>query len=243
MIRDLMKIGVNLVRGRRWSGSSTRAERNAEERLLDLLLPKPGRATPRAGPWRCPSLGRRPGGAAGGGVPGPVVHREKLRKLSGTALEDRTVQVDVTRPRPGGDHGHAAWRTWGSSSRTCWARCSRRARSPGTCACARPRDPFAGGERAPCGHGQVTEAARRGRIRPASSSSTRSTNLRRPPGFGPGRVRGGAAGPSAGGRGLHGEHQVRHGPLGHILIIAAGAFHFSQPSDWCPNCRAGFPCG
>ena len=41
MIRDLLEIAIDMVRGERLEEVSDRAERNAEERVLDLLMPPP----------------------------------------------------------------------------------------------------------------------------------------------------------------------------------------------------------
>jgi ATP-dependent HslUV protease ATP-binding subunit HslU len=93
MIRDLVEIAVDMVREEKLEEVEDRAELNAEERLLDLLLP--------------PS----PTSAASG-APGPVVldgtsfppasqeshnrTREKLRQqFRESKLDDRTVEIDV----------------------------------------------------------------------------------------------------------------------------------------------------
>jgi ATP-dependent HslUV protease ATP-binding subunit HslU len=93
MIRDLVEIAVDMVREEKLEEVEDRAELNAEERLLDLLLP------PTAAP-------------AAAGAPGPVVvegnkfppasqeshnrTREKLRQqFRESKLDDRTVEIDV----------------------------------------------------------------------------------------------------------------------------------------------------
>src|ERR1700678_608346 len=93
MIRDLVEIAVDMVREEKLEEVEDRAELNAEERLLDLLLP------PSPAP-------------AATGAPGPVVvdgntfppasqeshnrTREKLRQqFRESKLDDRTVEIDV----------------------------------------------------------------------------------------------------------------------------------------------------
>jgi len=49
MIRDLVDSAINMVRGEREDEVFPTAERRAEERLLDLLLPRPPKIRPRAG--------------------------------------------------------------------------------------------------------------------------------------------------------------------------------------------------
>src|SRR6201994_3721065 len=92
MIRDLVEIAVDMVREEKLEEVEDRAELNAEERLLDLLLP--------------------PTPAPAASAPGPVVvdgnnfppasaeshnrTREKLRQqFRESKLDDRTVEIDV----------------------------------------------------------------------------------------------------------------------------------------------------
>src|SRR5882672_6879931 len=81
MIRDLAEIAIDMVREERLNEIGERAERNAEERLLDLLMPPPGETaeTPE-------SVDRT---------------REKLReRLRAGKLDDRMVEVDVKERAP-----------------------------------------------------------------------------------------------------------------------------------------------
>src|ERR671928_1097986 len=73
MIRDLVDIAIDMVREERLDEVAERAERNAEERLLDLLMP------PQTEP--SDSADRT---------------REKLReRLRAGKLDDRTVEIEV----------------------------------------------------------------------------------------------------------------------------------------------------
>ena len=79
MIRDLVEISIDMVREERLSEVGERAERNAEERLLDLLMP-PSQPEPAESMERS---------------------REKLReKLRSGKLDDRMVEVDVKERGP-----------------------------------------------------------------------------------------------------------------------------------------------
>lgn len=78
MIRDLVDIAIDMVREEKLDEVADRAERNAEERLLDLLMPPQPEATE--------SLERT---------------REKLReKLRAGKLDDRMVEIDVKQRGP-----------------------------------------------------------------------------------------------------------------------------------------------
>jgi ATP-dependent HslUV protease ATP-binding subunit HslU len=78
MIRDLVEISIDMVREERLSEVGERAERNAEERLLDLLMP--------AQPETTDSAERT---------------REKLRdRLRAGKLDDRMVEIDVKERGP-----------------------------------------------------------------------------------------------------------------------------------------------
>jgi ATP-dependent HslUV protease ATP-binding subunit HslU len=78
MIRDLVEISIDMVREERLAEVEDRAERNAEERLLDLLMPTPAEESE--------SVERT---------------REKLReRLRAGKLDDRMVELDVRERGP-----------------------------------------------------------------------------------------------------------------------------------------------
>src|ERR1700683_3115698 len=78
MIRDLVEIGIDMVREERLNEVGERAERNAEERLLDLLMTTQPEATDSADRTR-----------------------EKLReRLRSGKLDDRMVEIDVKERGP-----------------------------------------------------------------------------------------------------------------------------------------------
>jgi ATP-dependent HslUV protease ATP-binding subunit HslU len=83
MVRDLTEAAVDMVRREKEAESRERAERNVEERLLDLLLPPP---PPRPAADEAGDSGREQFRAT----------REKLRaQLRAGQLETRTVDVEV----------------------------------------------------------------------------------------------------------------------------------------------------
>ena len=94
MIRDLMEIGINMVRKEEAQRVKVKAEANAEDKLLDLLLPRK-KETP------APSYDVTPGGNAIPLGSGEDSTREKLRKLwRDGKLDDRMVEVNVTTSGP-----------------------------------------------------------------------------------------------------------------------------------------------
>uniref|UniRef100_I2Q749 ATP-dependent protease ATPase subunit HslU n=1 Tax=Desulfovibrio sp. U5L TaxID=596152 RepID=I2Q749_9BACT len=98
MVRDLMEIGVNLVRKEELDRVATKAEKAAEERLLDLLLPESQRAG--ANPIPMPAALEAPAAAPEPADAG-LSTREKLRKLwRDGKLDDRLVPVEVSVPAP-----------------------------------------------------------------------------------------------------------------------------------------------
>jgi ATP-dependent HslUV protease ATP-binding subunit HslU len=87
MIRDLVEIAVDMVREEKIYEIQDKAESNAEERLLDLLLP-PLRAVPRHE--------AEPGEPEAGRPPDFQSTREKLRaQLREGKLDERLVEIEV----------------------------------------------------------------------------------------------------------------------------------------------------
>ena len=106
MIRDLVEIAIDMVREEKLDEVGDKAEQNAEERLLDLLLPPAAAAEP-ADPAKSPKeLGFAlvPNPASGGSpTPPPAAPtdqsrktREKLRaQLREGKLDDKMVEVET----------------------------------------------------------------------------------------------------------------------------------------------------
>jgi ATP-dependent HslUV protease ATP-binding subunit HslU len=83
IVRDLTELAIGMVRSEERIKVQVRAREQAEERLLDLLLPPP------------------PSGFTPAGQGAPRDTREKLRQMlrDGT-LDDRTVELEVSKPAP-----------------------------------------------------------------------------------------------------------------------------------------------
>ena len=100
MVRDLMEIGVNMVRKEESEKVRVKAEKLAEERLLDLLLPKPG-AAPKEPPVAAPAEALTSGGAQQPQEASRDSTREKLRRMwREGALDERLVEVEVKAASP-----------------------------------------------------------------------------------------------------------------------------------------------
>jgi ATP-dependent HslUV protease ATP-binding subunit HslU len=90
MIRDLMEIGVQLIRQEEAGKVRVKAEKAAEERLLDYLLPTSTHPPVMYGETALPHAGEEAGNT-----------REKLRQLwRKGALDDRQVEMQVNAPSP-----------------------------------------------------------------------------------------------------------------------------------------------
>jgi ATP-dependent HslUV protease ATP-binding subunit HslU len=83
MVRDLVELAIDMVREERLQDVRPKARQNAEERLLDLLLPPPTHVDVVD--------------PAAAGLRDPAQHtRERLREqLHGGRLDHRTVEIDV----------------------------------------------------------------------------------------------------------------------------------------------------
>ena len=92
IVRDLVEISVKLVKDEEQAKVRARAREAAEERVLDVLLPRSGRG-PRVR-FELPADMDNP--------PPEASTREKLRELMRAGkLDDREVEIDVTEPQHG----------------------------------------------------------------------------------------------------------------------------------------------
>ena len=96
IVRDLVEIAIDMVREEKLEEVEDRAEMNAEERLLDVLLPPP---TPAPAPAAGPGPMQVDGNTITLPPPGGDSHhrtREKLRQqFREGKLDDRMVEIDV----------------------------------------------------------------------------------------------------------------------------------------------------
>ena len=91
MIRDLVEIAIDMVREEKLEDVADKAELNAEERLLDILLPPPRLAPAGCSDWRVVIEGTT---TQHGDSQSRT--REKLRQqLREGKLDERMVEIDV----------------------------------------------------------------------------------------------------------------------------------------------------
>ncbi len=270
MVRDLMEIGIALVRAEENEKVRVKAEARAEERLLDLLLPG---GSPQPAPQTAPQSGQGMGGltfdlSGGQAIPQPPARgdasyttgtgsgpasdsrsstREKLRTLwHGGHLDEREVDMEVE--ESGGPQvgmlSMPGLEDVGSQVRDMFSKVfpSRRKRRR-----MKVRDAFnlLAQEEADrlIDHDRVSDLARE-RVEQtgiifideidkiASGAAQKSSDVSRE---GVQRdllpiVEGSVVNTKYG--------MVR---TDHILFIAAGAFHFSKPSDLIPELQGRFP--
>src|SRR5438552_12044585 len=89
IVRDLVEIAIDMVREEKMEEVAEKAEHQAEERLLDLLLPTTSSTSP-------PASGAGFALSSGGDGDSASRTREKLRQqLREGKLDERTVELDV----------------------------------------------------------------------------------------------------------------------------------------------------
>lgn len=94
MVRDLMEIGITMVRKEETGKVRIKAEKNAEERLLDLLLP--GKKKEQTGPMGFFSAGEN-GEIQQVEQPKEDATRDKFRQMFRSGqLDEREVEMEVT---------------------------------------------------------------------------------------------------------------------------------------------------
>ena len=96
MVRDLVELAVDMVRGERSEEVKDKAREAAEERLLDLLLP-PSRPVPASSEFESPNVVRIPTGSSDQTAREQASRtRERMREqLRAGRLDDRVVELDV----------------------------------------------------------------------------------------------------------------------------------------------------
>ena len=239
MVRDVTELSVNMVKQEAKERIQVKAQAQAEERILDLLLPPP---PSRAG------FGQTDGHDTNDPTqqPGQATREKMRRMLRQGKLDEREVEIELTRPASPFIEVMApqGMEDMENQLKEMFSNIM-----PQEDQKAAPQG--ARGGRA-VGPGRGRQAGRYGRGGSRGDPSGRANRHyfhrrnrqdRRPrPRPGPGRLASGrAARPPAPGRGLHSQHQIRHGPHRPRVVCRLGAFHTAKPSDLIPEFQGRFP--
>ena len=241
MVRDLAETAVSMLRDEERERLRPRARENAEERLLDILLPPAPRPRPGGPASNVPALEPR--------SPAPDnATRENLRRLLREGkLDDRMVEIDTSDAPPsvhrrllghrhGGDGAEparhdAAGVAADEAPAAAAARGARGAHRRGGEQAHRPRA-AAEGRAAPrrAGRHHLHRRDRQGR-RPRGGRRTARTC----------RAKGCSGICSRSSKGRRCRPSTGRCKTDHVLFIAAGAFHVSKPKDLIPELQGRFP--
>ncbi|QAZ66351.1 ATP-dependent protease ATPase subunit HslU [Solidesulfovibrio carbinolicus] len=242
MVRDLMEIGVNLVRQEELERVRVKAEKAAEERLLDLLLPESQR--PSHGPIPMPAAIEAPAEPAG---EQGLTTRDKLRKLWREGkLDDRMVPVEVSMPSPQVEiMSMPGMEEMGSQFKDLFSKAFPQRKKTKTMRVREAYDVLLQEESDRLvDMDKVSETARE---RVEQTGIIFIDEIDKICGR-----QGGGQGPDVSREGVQRDLlpvvegcvvNTKYGMVktDHILFIAAGAFHFSKPSDLVPELQGRFP--
>ncbi len=231
MVRDLAETAVSMLKEEERERVRPRARENAEERLLDILLP--------------PSRPRQAGAAEG--PPGDSATRESLRKLLRDGkLDERTVEVETTEgaPTPFGDvFSGTGMEEMVTNLREIMpgARKSKRRRLP-------VPEALLALEEEEAGKLVDMERVTKDAIRRAEQSGIIFIDEIDKIAVREGAARGADVSREGVQRDLlpiveGSTVSTKYGPLktDHVLFIAAGAFHLAKPKDLVPELQGRFP--
>ncbi len=103
MVRDLVETAIRMVREERMEAVRDKAERAAEARLAELLVPSPSKAKPQRNPLEMLFGGNQnqaeePAEASDPGI--QAKRREAMEKLAAGSLENETVEIEVEDAAP-----------------------------------------------------------------------------------------------------------------------------------------------
>ena len=249
MVRDLVEVAVAMVRDERRKAVAETASRNAEERLLALLVPPTPLSSAGAGASSVASAATVTTTSTGSApaVPEFAATREKLReKLRAGALDERTVEIEV---EDGGSPSLEMFTPQGveevgiNLKEMMPGLFSRKRRQKVTVAEAREALTAEEAEKLI----DRQQLAREARHRVEQSGIVFLDEIDKIAGR-----EGGGRGPDVSREGVQRDLlpivegttvATKYGPVSteHILFVAAGAFHVARPSDLIPELQGRFP--
>jgi len=245
MVRDLAETAVSMLRDEERERLRPRARENAEERLLDVLLPPTPRARPPAGS----------AGSSSGAIPLPPIEsppdnatRESLRRLLREGkLDDRMVEIDTA------DSPQSFVDVFSGTGMEEMVLNLRDMMPQGSKRTKRRRLPLPEAMEALTEEEAAklidVERLQKDAIRRAEQSGIIFIDEIDKVA---GREGGGHGGPDVSREGVQRDLlpivegstvSTKYGPLktDHVLFIAAGAFHVSKPKDLIPELQGRFP--
>ena len=241
MVRDLMELGVQLIRQEEAGKVRVKAEKAAEDRLLDLLLPTSSQAPPAFFGHSQPA------------IPPTVTEeaqstREKLRQLwRKGALDDKQVDMEVTVASPSVEiMAMPGMEDLGSQFKEMFSKAFPPKRKPRKLKVREAYDIL------------VTEESEKlvdmDKVAETAKERVEQTGILFIDEIDKicGRGAQGGSGPDVSREGVQRDLlpvvegcvvNTKYGMVrtDHILFIAAGAFHFSKPSDLVPELQGRFP--
>ena len=243
IIRDLLELAITMVKAESAERVRDRAARQAEERLLDLLLPPPALRTPTG--IYDPSRDQTTAGSFSDSY---EQTRDKLRQqLKDGRLDERTVEVEVKEKAPAlpvGVISNVGMEEMEGSLREMFGNLFPAKKKPRKMSVAEARQVLEQEEAQKLIDMDevVREATRRAEQDGIVFLDEIDKIAGRERGFGPDVSREGVQRdllPIVEGSTVN----TKHGPVktDHILFIAAGAFHISKPSDLIPELQGRFP--
>ncbi len=243
IIRDLLELAITMVKAESTERVRDRAAKQAEERLLDVLLPPPALRTPTGiyDPARDQTT-------AGSFSDSYEQTRDKLRQqLKDGRLDERTVEVEVKEKSPAlpvGVISNVGMEEMEGSLREMFGNLFPAKKKPRKMSVAEARQVLEQEEAQKLIDMDevVREATRRAEQDGIVFLDEIDKIAGRERGFGPDVSREGVQRdllPIVEGSTVN----TKHGPVktDHILFIAAGAFHISKPSDLIPELQGRFP--
>jgi ATP-dependent HslUV protease ATP-binding subunit HslU len=237
MVRELLEMTITLDKARAHEDVKEKARQMAEERMLDLLLPKAGRA---------PDPGETQIELVSAAAAEPPSTREKLRSLLRQGkLDQRYVDLEI-QDRGGGPmveiFSNAGMEEMGINFKDMLGGLFPKGIKRRKLKVPEAMDALAHEEaQGLVDMEKIVKHAIEKVEQAGSFFITRSTRSSPRTGSGPTSPRRGAARSAAGVEGC--TVATKHRPVrtDHILFIASGAFHISKPSDLIPELQGRFP--
>ncbi len=252
IIRDLVEVSIRMVRSERTSTVDERARLHGEERLLDALCPLPVREKPAVNPFAAlfgaqHSPEPSDNAAFESKLAAARARRREVREqLARGELEDQVIEIEVDDSSPGMIEvfSGSGMEELGVNLQDVLGGMLPRKKRPRKVPVHEARKILTAEEATKLI--DMDEVTAEGIVRAEQSGIVFLDEIDKI------AAKGHGAGPDVSREGVQRDIlpivegctvQTKHGPVktGHILFIAAGAFHMSRPSDLIPELQGRFP--